>query len=142
MSSLSERRSSPASSGRGGGSPRRYGGVCLASSAYRLVRMTSIAASVAAPNIVDHRLRFLVLHLERRDQRGLRRNGHALALTRDVYSNREFERHAPISSEGSLVTIRPPAGALIPGPLPGASRHPLPTGRGEIPTPSSLPRSS
>src|SRR6202034_1509702 len=91
------------------------GGVCLASSDDRLVRMTAVAASVAAPNIVDHRLRFLMLHLERRDQRALRRNGHALALTRDVYSNREFERHAPISSEGSLVTIRPPAGALITG---------------------------
>src|SRR5271167_3406219 len=92
--------------------------------------MTSIAASVAAPNIVDHRLRFLMLHLERRDQRVLRRNGHALALTRDVYSNREFERHGPTSSERSLDTIRPHAGALTPVPSPGASRHPLPTGEG------------
>src|SRR3984957_20925562 len=89
----------------------------LASTPDRLVRVTSLAASVAAPNIVDHRLRFLMLHLERRDQRVLRRNGHALALTRDVYSNREFERHAPISSERSLDTIRPLAGALTPAAL-------------------------
>jgi hypothetical protein len=109
----SDRWPHPCTARRGIGAKARArlsnGGVSLIWGNNRLVRMTSIAASVAAPNIIDHRLRFFMLHLERRDQRVLRQNGHASALTCDVYSNSEFERHAPISSKGTLETRRPPA---------------------------------
>src|SRR5579872_3215152 len=56
--------------------------------------MPLIAAPIAAPHVVDRRLRLSLLHLERRDQRVLRRYGHGSPLAGDVDADCEFERHA------------------------------------------------
>jgi hypothetical protein len=68
----------------------------------RLVRMALIPASIAAPHVVDRRLRLPLLHLERRDQGVLRRYGHGSPLASDVYADCEFERHARILLKGVL----------------------------------------
>src|SRR6516165_9449523 len=59
----------------------------------RSVGMTQIAALVAPPHVVDHGIRPLALHLERSDQRILRRHRHALVFASDVYADGEFEHH-------------------------------------------------
>jgi len=64
----------------------------------RPVRMTPVAASVAAPHVIDGRLRLLMLYLERRDQGVLCRHSHGSPLALDVNPNCEFERHVLIPS--------------------------------------------
>src|SRR6516165_6788930 len=60
--------------------------------------MTPVAASVAAPHVIDGRLRLLMLYLERRDQGVLCRHSHGSPLAGDVNPNCEFERHVLIPS--------------------------------------------
>src|SRR5262249_51821935 len=60
----------------------------------RAVGMTQIAALVAPPHVVDQRVRPLALHLERGDQRVLRRHRHALVFASDVYAGGAFEHLA------------------------------------------------
>src|SRR5215471_12313640 len=59
----------------------------------RPVGMPQIAAPVAPPHVVDKGIRPLALHLERGDQRILRRNRHALVLASNVYADGEFQHH-------------------------------------------------
>ena len=68
----------------------------LAFGGNRAVGMTQIAALVAPPHVVDQRVRPLALHLERGDQRVLRRHRHALVFASDVYADGEFEHHGAL----------------------------------------------
>jgi hypothetical protein len=65
----------------------------------RLVRMALIPAPVAAPDVVDRRLRLPLLHLERRDQGVLSGNGDCSPIAGDIYTDCEFEHHARIPSK-------------------------------------------
>ena len=68
--------------------------------------MAAIAAPVAAPHVVDHRFRLLMLDLEPRDQGVLRRYGHGSPLAVDVEADREFERHALNPSKAIFASRR------------------------------------
>src|SRR6516162_9882142 len=59
----------------------------------RPVGMPQIAAPVAPPHVVDQGIRPLALHLERGDQRILRRYRYALVFASDVYADGEFQHH-------------------------------------------------
>src|SRR6516162_447118 len=82
----------------------------------RAVGMTQIAALVAPPHVVDQGIRPLALHLERGDQRVLRRHRHALVFASDVYADGKFEHHGalfPATSVGGdarfgLLELREP----------------------------------
>src|SRR5215468_10045627 len=82
----------------------------------RPVGMPQIAAPVAPPHVVDQGIRPLALHLERGDQRILRRHRYALVFASGVYADGEFEHHGglfPTTSVGcgarlGLLELREP----------------------------------